>query len=99
MKKFLAVFFVILLAIGANLSDGFLARYGVDANILLVALGAFVIAGLIMHQNMTFIIIVLLVAVAANLPPEMAQSYGYDPDIMLALLVGLVLIPLVSKHI
>ena len=99
MKKFIAIFLVILLAVGANLSDGFLARFGVDANILLVALGALVIAGLIMHQNMAFIVIVCLVALAANVPDEMAQSYGYDPDLLLGLLLALVLIPFISKQI
>jgi hypothetical protein len=99
MKKFIAVFFVILLAIGANLSDGFLARYGIDADILLVALGAFVVAGLIANQHLAFIVIVCLLAVAANVPDEVAQSIGYDPEIVLGVLVGMVLIPFISKHI
>lgn len=99
MKKFLLVFVALLLAIGANLSDGFLARIGIDANILLVALGVFVIAGLIANQNLAFIVIVCTVAVAANLPDETARSIGYDPDLMLGLLVGLVLIPFLSRHL
>lgn len=99
MKKFLLVFTVLLLAIGANLSDGFLARIGLDADILLVALGIFVIAGLIANQNLAFIVIVCTVAVAANLPVETARSIGYDPDLMLGLLVGLVMIPFLAKHI
>ena len=99
MKKFIAVFMVLLLSIGANMSDGFLARIGVDANMLLVALGVFVIAGLIANQSMGLIITVCIVAVAANLPAETAQSIGYNQDLMFGLLVGLVLIPVISKHL
>jgi len=99
MKKFIAVFMVLLLSIGANMSDGFLSRIGVDANMLLVALGVFVIAGLIANQNLGLIITVCIVAVAANLPAETAQSIGYNQDLMFGLLVGLVLIPVISKHI
>lgn len=99
MKKFILVFVVLLLAIGANLSDGFLARIGVNADILLVALGVFIIAGLIANQNLAFIVIVCVVAVAANLPEETAQSIGYSQDLMFGLLVGLVLIPFLSRHL
>lgn len=99
MKKFLLVFLVLMLVIGANLSDGFLSRIGLNADIILVALGVFVVAGLVAHQNLAFIVIVCLVAVAANLPEETARSIGYDPDLMLGLLVGLVLIPLIARHI
>jgi hypothetical protein len=99
MKKFILVFVVILLSIGANMSDGFLASIGINANILLVALGAIVVAGLVANQTLAFIVIVCLVAVAANLPTEMAASIGYSRELMLGLLVGLVLIPFISKHI
>ena len=99
LKKFILVFVVLLLTLGANLSDGFLARIGLDADILLVALGVFVIAGLIAHQNLAFIVIVCLVAIAANLPAEMAASIGYNQDLMFGLLVGLVVIPFLSRHI
>lgn len=99
MKKFLLIFTVLLLVIGANLSDGFLARIGLNADIMLVALGVFVIAGLIANQNLAFIVIVCLIAVAANLPEETARSIGYDSDLMFGLLVGLVLIPFLSRHI
>lgn len=99
MKKFILVFLVLLLAIGANLSDGFLARIGLNADIMLVALGIFVVAGLIANQNLAFIVIVCTVAVAANMPEETARSIGYDPDLMLGLLVGLVIVPFLAKHI
>ena len=99
MKKFILVFTVLLLAIGANLSDGFLARIGLNADIMLVALGIFIVAGLIANQNLAFIVLVCAVAVAANLPEATARSIGYDPDLMLGLLVGLVLIPFLSRHI
>jgi len=99
MKKFILVFLVLLLSIGANLSDGFLAQLGIDANIILVALGVFVIAGLIAHQNLAFIVIVCLVAIAANLPEDVASSFGYSQELMFGLLVGLVLIPFLSRHL
>ncbi len=90
---------VLLLSLGANLSEGFLARMGLDADILLVALGVFVIAGLVAHQNLAFIVIVGLVAIAANLPEDVADSIGYSQDLMFGLLVGLVLIPFLSRHL
>lgn len=99
MKKFILVFMVLLLSLGANLSDGFLARLGINADILLVALGVFVIAGLIAHQHLAFIVVVCLVAIAANVPDETAQSIGYSQDLMFGLLVGLVLLPFISRHL
>lgn len=99
MKKFILVFLVLLLSIGANLSDGFLAQLGIDANLILIVLGVFVIAGLIAHQNLAFIVIVCLVAIAANLPEDVASSIGYSQELMFGLLVGLVLIPFISRHL
>ena len=99
MKKFLVIFVIILLAIGTNLSDGFFVRYGVHPDFLYIALGAFVIAGLVANEKVVFIVMICLVVIAANLPDDLARSYGYNPDVMLGVLVGLVLIPFLSKHL
>jgi len=98
MKKFLLVFVILLLVIGVNVGEGALADLGVNADFLLVALIAIVIAGLISQENLGLIVMIVIAAVLANLPPEMAEQIGYDRDIVLAVLVALVLLPLVARQ-
>jgi hypothetical protein len=97
MKEFGIVFLILTLCIGANMRGGFLMRLGFDANIMLAALCAIVIAALVVHRRMTMIVLVVGVTVAANLPKEFAASIGYDPDIMLAALVVLLVVPLLRR--
>lgn len=99
MKKFILVFLVLMLIVGINLPHGALTEVGVSPNILLAALCALVIAGLVAHQNLGVVALVIIAAVAANVPPETAASIGYDRDIMIAVLIGLVLMPFVAKHL
>ncbi|MFQ5658779.1 MAG: hypothetical protein ACE5GZ_00005, partial [Gammaproteobacteria bacterium] len=79
--------------------EGFLARLGVNPNILLVALLAFIITGLIVHRHLALIIMVTLMAVGANVPATTAATAGYDPDYLLAGLAALVFAPLIGEHL
>ncbi|MBI2969587.1 MAG: hypothetical protein HYY36_02460 [Gammaproteobacteria bacterium] len=99
MKKFLAIFLVLMIVVAINLPHGVMTEIGVSPNILLGALAAFIIAGLISNEHLGIIVLVILAAVAANVPPEMAESIGYDREIMIVVLIGLVILPFVAKRL
>lgn len=99
MAKFLIVSLTLLMSIGANLSEGFLYRLGIDPDILLASLIAFVVTGLIYHRHIALIVLVVLMTVAANVSDTTAATYGYSPDFMLAGLIALVLAPFFSEHV
>ena len=88
-----------LMSIGANLSNGFMSRFGIDPDILLAALVAFVVTGLIYHRHIALIVLVILMTIAANVSEATAISYGYSPDLMLAGLIALVITPFFSQHV
>ena len=99
MKKFACIFLILVLVFAINVPSGMLSEFGVSPNILLVALLAMVIAGLIAHENLGLVVLVIAVALAANAPPELAASIGYSRDMMLALLVGLILLPVIARQL
>ncbi len=99
MQRFVLVFLVLLMVVGANLSDGFLARVGIDPGILTAALVALVITGLVYHRRLALIVLVVIMTVAANTPGQFAMSIGYDPDFILAALLGLVFTPFIYSRI
>jgi len=98
MIKFWVVFLVVLMVLAVNLPGGMLSGFGVNPNILIATLVAFVIAGMVEHQKLGMIALVVVVALAANVPASMAESIGYDRDILIAVLVGLVLLPFIAKQ-
>ncbi|OGT80416.1 MAG: hypothetical protein A3H91_07470 [Gammaproteobacteria bacterium RIFCSPLOWO2_02_FULL_61_13] len=99
MKKFLLIFLTLAMVLAINLPEGMLAQVGASPNILLAALVALVIAGLIANEHFGLVIVVVGVAVAANAPQEMADSIGYSREVMMAVLVGLVLLPFVARQL
>lgn len=99
MKKFALVFLVLIMVLAINLPHGILTEFSISPNILIGALAAFVIAGLVSNQNTGLIVLVILAAIGANVPPEMAASIGYDREVMLAVLIGLVLLPFVARQL
>ncbi len=98
MQRFFLVFLMLLMIIGANLSDGFLYRFGIDPDILTAALVALVITGLVYKRRLALIVLVVLMTVAANTPVQIAMSMGFDPDFLLAALLGLVFTPFVYSQ-
>ncbi len=92
MKLFI-VFVVVLLSVAVNLPDGMIARVGVDANWLLAALVAWVIAALVYHRRMAMIVIVVVLSFGANLPFDL----GIDRDILAGTLVAVLSVPYVAS--
>ena len=99
MKKFVLVFLILIMVLAINIPHGILTEFSISPNILIGALAAFVIAGLVSHHHLGLIVLVILAAIGANVPPELAASIGYDREVMLAVLVGLVLLPFVARHL
>jgi hypothetical protein len=97
MIKITIVAVTIFMIIGANLSNGMMNRLGLDQDILLMALIAFVIAGLTSHRNIALTLLVVVTTFGANVSEETARSIGYNPDYLLAGLVVLVVLPFCCK--
>ena len=93
--RFGLIFLTLTLTIGVNLPEGFLARLGFDANILMASLLAFAITGLVYHRHIALVVLVVLMVVGANLPAEKIAAVGYESDYLLAALVAIVLMPLI----
>lgn len=99
MLKWIAVFMVILLAVGINMPDNMLARYGVNANFLTIALAAIALTGMIAYRRIGLIFVMMLCLVGANLPEAVAADLNINRDYLLATLIALVIIPFVQRHI
>jgi hypothetical protein len=99
MIKLTIISLTMFMSIGANLSDGIMHRLGFDPDILLVALVAFVVAGMIYHRNIALVVLVVLMTAGANVSEQTALSIGYNPDYLLAGLIALVVAPFVCNQL
>jgi len=97
MLRFGLIFLVLALCISINLPEGFLARLGMDGNILFATLIALVMAGLIAQQQIGVVVLVVVLTIGANIPEEMALEIGFDPDYLMIALGAVVLFPLISR--
>jgi hypothetical protein len=93
--KFLALCLVIFISILVNLPGGYLAMLGLDADVLMAALVAIIIAGLTVHRRLFFVVLVVIMSIGANLPEGTIERLGVDREILLAGLVAVVLVPYV----
>ncbi len=97
MLNFSLVFFTLSMSIGANLSDGILARLGFNPDYLLAGLAALVLTGLVFHRSLALIVLVVVVTCGANVSAETAVNIGYDPDYLLAALAAIIASPVVYR--
>jgi len=95
--KFIALFLVIFMSVVINLPDGYIARLGIDANIIMATLVALVLAGLTMHRRLALIVLVIGLSLGANLPESAAESIGVNRDYLLVGLVAFVLLPFFAR--
>ena len=91
------VFLVLFLTISVNLPHSIIDRVGFDADLLLAALVAVVITGLVIHRQLFLIVLVLFCTIAANLPVAIISTWGVDRDYFFATLIALVLLPIGVK--
>jgi hypothetical protein len=91
------IFIILFLTIAVNLPTSVITRMGFDANILLAALVAVVIAGLISNKNLFLVVLVVTSSVIANMPGDIVSSWGLDQDIVFGVLVALVVLPIGAK--
>jgi branched-subunit amino acid transport protein len=95
--KYVALFLVIFVSIGANLPSSIIHQIGLEPNYLLAALVAIIFTWLCAHRGAFVVILVSLLFVAANLPEETASGIGYDRDYILATLIAIVLLPYIKR--
>lgn len=88
---------VTLMALGANMPEGFAREWGIDRKYLLGGLITLVGIALVRYLKFTLILVVAILTIGANLPEDMAEGLGVNRDIMLFALVSMVVISLVSR--
>lgn len=99
MVKWILVLVVSLLAVGINMPDNVLARYGVEPTFLTVALAAIALTGMIAYRKIGLIMVMLLLIVGANLPAPVAEAWNLDRDMLLAVLIALLIIPFIQHQL
>lgn len=95
--RYYLTFLVVMLSIGVNVGQNLLIQFNIERNYLLVALVAIVVAGLVSHRPLLFIVLVAGLTVAINLPPEMLVEKGISPDILFATLLAVIITPMSTK--
>ena len=95
--KSILIFTILFLTIAINLPHGMIARLGFDADVLIAALIAVVLTGLVRHRQLFLVILVLFCALMVNVPEEMIREWGIDPDYFLGILAALVILPIGAK--
>ncbi len=99
LARFLLFSLIIFMSIAVNMPDSMIVRLGFDANYLLAALVAVVIAALTVHRRMLLVLLLLACTIGANLPHEMADYLGLDRDILFATLIALVIVPFLTGRV
>lgn len=99
MLKWILVFLVVMLAVGINMPDNMLARYGLESSFLTVALAAVALTGMIAYRNLGLVFAMLLLVVGANLPEGALFGYQVDREVVLATLIALIVIPFVQRQL
>jgi len=66
---------------------------GIDANYLTAALLAIVIAGLVVHRKLLFIVLVVSLSIGANMPEMFMSSIGINRDYLFATLIAIIILP------
>ena len=99
LARFFLFTLIIFMSIAINLPDSMIVRLGLDANYLLAALVAIVIAALSLHRSMLLVLLILACTIGANIPVSMAEYVGIDRDILFATLVALVIVPFIAGKI
>lgn len=91
------VFIILFLTLSVNLPNSFISRMGFNADILMAALVAVVLTGLVQFKNMFLTILVILCSVFANMPDEVMHGWGLDNDYFFGVLVALLITPIGAK--
>jgi hypothetical protein len=99
MLKWALVFLVVALAIGVNMPDNMLVRYGLESSALTVALAAVALTGMIAYRRLGLVFFMVLLVVGANLPERAVFGYEIDREVLLATLIALIIIPFIQRQL
>ena len=75
-----------------------LIRFGVDTEILLIALVGIVVTGLCVYRKMLFVVLILFLVLTANAPESIIDKMGMDQDVLLVTLIIIAIIPSTAKR-
>jgi len=92
--KMLGYGLIIFMTLGITLSQALLERIGMETNYLLIALGAFVVSGLLVYRGLLLIVIAIVMSFAVNMPEDFLLQYSVDRDILMVILLMMVIFPI-----
>ncbi len=96
--KAIFVFVVLFLTAGVSIAREMLIRFGVDTEILLIALVGIVVTGLCVYRKMLFVVLILFLVLTANAPESIIDKMGMDQDVLLVTLIIIAIIPSTAKR-
>ena len=91
------VFITLMLSVGVNVGQHALQMFNLDRNYLVLTLVAIVVAGLLAHRHLFFVVLVCGLTLAINLPQEMLVQYYINPDILFTTLIALIVAPAAAQ--
>ncbi len=92
--KMLGYGLIIFMTLGITLSRALLERVGMETNYLFIALGDFVVSGLLVYRGLLLIMIAIGMSIAVNMPEGFLLQYSVDRDILLVILLMMVIFPI-----
>jgi len=96
-RDYLLILIVIVMSVGANLSDDIMASIGGDRNYLLAGLLIVVAIALVRYVKFVLVMTIIILAVGANLPQELAQPLNIDPRFLMIALAAIVITSLANR--
>ena len=94
------IFFLVLaFSLGINLGMHILDSLDMGRNYILVSLIAVVMAGLLVHRKLFFLLLVAILSAAINLPEEMLREWYLDRITLLATLLALIVLPVLNRRL
>jgi len=93
------VLLVTLMALAANLPEGFAEAYSIERKYLLMALTAIIAVSILRYVRFTLVLTTLILTIGANLPTDLATSFNIEPSIMMFTLMAMVAIAMVNRFL
>jgi len=98
-KRFALITLILLLVVGINMPGNMVARLHINQIALWTTISVLVIAGMIVHMRIAFIVAIVVLVAMANAPHIFPESLRLDQDVAIAALIAVVLGPYLVKKL
>jgi hypothetical protein len=88
---------ILFVTVGVTFTTILLQRLGFEPNYLFIALGAVLVAGLLVYRGVLLILLAIAISVSLSLPTELLQQYSIDRDVLIVVQILMILFPISIK--